>query len=67
MLAVPLAVLHELKLFLHGLPVLLGSVIAPLALGALEGDNFDVLLLLGRHGSLSFQGGARCRTSARNH
>lgn len=48
-LVIPLAVLHKLKLLLHGLPVLLGRIIASLTLAAGEGDYLDNLLLAG-HG-----------------
>lgn len=45
MLAVPLAVLHELQFFLHGLAVLFGRIVTALAFRALEGDDFYRLFL----------------------
>ncbi len=54
--AVPLAVFHELELVLRRLAVLLGCIIATLALGALKGNNLYILLFLGCHGSQSFRG-----------
>ncbi len=51
-LPVPLAVLHKLKLFLLGFPVLFSGVIPALALGAGEGDKLNGLLLRGH--ALSF-------------
>jgi len=56
MLAVPLAIFHELELILSGLAVLLGRIVTALALSALKGNDFYVLLFLGCHGSHSFRG-----------
>jgi hypothetical protein len=47
MLAIPFAILHEFKLFLHCLAILLGSIVASLAFAAGECDDFDDLLLAG--------------------
>jgi hypothetical protein len=44
-LAIPLAVFHELKLLLHGLAVFAGGVIPALAFRALQGDDFYRLFL----------------------
>jgi hypothetical protein len=54
MLSFPLAVLLQFQLFLGILPVFLGRIIAALAFGALERDQFDGTFL-GSHGiTLSF-------------
>jgi len=44
---VPFAVLVQLKLLLHGFPVLRGRIVTALAHGALQGDDLDGLLLRG--------------------
>jgi hypothetical protein len=51
-LAIPLAILHELELFLLSLAVLGCRIIATLALGTGKGDNFDILLLCSHDRSL---------------
>jgi hypothetical protein len=43
-LAIPLAILHELELFGLGLAILGGGIIAPFALGARKSDYLDILL-----------------------
>jgi hypothetical protein len=45
MLVIPFAVLHQLKLFLRGLPVFRRSIVAALALGTGKGDNLYGLFL----------------------
>jgi hypothetical protein len=60
MLAIPLAVLHEFKLFLRSLAVFRGRVIAALALGAGEGDYLDGLFLGGH--IRSFRGAGQAGT-----
>ena len=45
MLVIPFAVLHEFKLFLRGLPVLGGCIVAALAFSARKGDYLYRLLL----------------------
>jgi hypothetical protein len=59
MLAIPLAVLHELKLLLHGFAVLLGRIVAALALTARHGDNLYNLLLASHTSILSNEIGTR--------
>ncbi len=53
---IPLAIFHELKLFLCSFSILLGCIVAALALSALKSNYLCILLFLGCHDSHSFRG-----------
>jgi hypothetical protein len=55
MLSFPLAVLLQFQLFLGILPVFLGRIIAALAFGTLERDQFDGTFLGSHNFTLSFR------------